>query len=791
MIGIVVVSHSHELATAAVALASQMVPDGAPQIAVAAGVDDGGFGTDAAAISLAISAVDSPDGVLVLLDLGSAVLSSELAVEFLDADLADRVLISPAPLVEGLLAAVVSAATGAALGEVDQEARLALAAKTGHLDDADQAPDLLQMPKPARDHFVAHRLVWRTTIRNPHGIHVRPAAAIVTALRDLDAEVNLSNATTGRGPAPADSLSRITGLEVGCGQILEARIGGPDADAAREELAGLAAANFGEDLSPRSARGRVSAGVAGSSTLVHSIGEVPAAAERRAVLGVIKRVTTKVLVAGYQQLTPKEELNRFSQAAAKVHSFLGEIASNGAALPGIIEAQQMMLDDRELHHGVVSRITAGFSAPDAVDGHLTEMARSFDQFTDAYLRERGQDLRSLRRLLLLYLTGKPLAEEATNEPRIWVLDELDAATAMRLDPRVCLGVITIAGGSSGHGMLAAQARGIPVLAGCAQAEDVPDGQLVGFDPVTHEFWPHPDDQLRTVFDQRNAERVAAAEHALERAHEPAITSEGVRVLVEGNVGSLDDALTSAREGADGSGVVRTENIFANLLTPPTAEQQAEVFVRIGQALGGPITIRTWDAAGDKPLAFMPYRYEDNPALGERGIRAMRRLPELFIEQIRAVLLAARDIEVRLMVPMVTRPDEMNWAQAQIAQVRTELAAPAVPVGMMVEVPAAAMRAADFAGLVDFVSIGTNDLSQYTQAADRTNAAVREFARQDSAAMLDLVAATCAALPGIPKAVCGDLASDPAMSATLVRLGVRELSVRPGMVAEIKQAVRLI
>ncbi|WP_341729712.1 putative PEP-binding protein [Brooklawnia sp.] len=634
-------------------------------------------------------------------------------------------------------------------------------------------------------------MVWRVTVRNRHGIHVRPAAMIVTSLRGLDAEIAFSNATTGRGPALADSLSSIAGLEVGCGQILEARISGPDAEAARDVLAGLASQNFGEDLRPRAARPSEAGGPNGRAAAVRAFGEMPAAAERRAVLAPASRVGMRPPVGEYRPLTPKDELARFNGAVAEVDEFLAEIISDGEAVPGILEAQRMMLADRELQHGVVGRITAGFSAVDAVDDQLTGMARSFDKFTDSYLRERGQDVRSLRRMLLLALLGHRLEQETPDEPRIWVLEELDAATAMRLDPRLCMGVITIAGGSSGHGMLAAQARGIPVLTGCAQVGEVVNDQVVAFDPVTREFWPHPDDLLREDLERRNAERTASARRAQLHSHEPAITRSGKTIKVEANVGSVDDAQAAAQQGADGSGVVRTENIFAKDLAAPSVEMQTEVFVRLGQAIGGPITIRTWDPSGDKPLAFMPNQREDNPALGERGIRMMRRVPQIFRDQIKAALLAAQQIELQLMIPMVTDPDEMIWAREQIESVRTDLGVDRVPVGVMVEVPAAALRAAEFASLVDFISIGTNDLSQYTQAADRTNGAVRELARQDSPAVLELIRMTRAALPGLPMAVCGDLASDPAVTAALIGLGVDELSVRPGMVAEIKQAVRAV
>lgn len=792
MIGIVVVSHSRPLAQAAVELASQMVPGDSPRIAVAAGLDDGGFGTDAAAISLAIGEVDSPDGVLVLIDLGSALLSSELAIEFLDPDIAERVRISPAPLVEGLLAAVVQAATGAPLDEVDREARDALVAKAGHINGDEQPAELLEVPRPAQPQPAAKPMVWRTTVRNPHGIHVRPAAAIVAELRDFDAEVLLANATTGRGPAPANSLSRITALEVGQHQILEARFSGPAAERAREALAELASRDFGEDMNGRpKARATAANGAPASTNSTAEALAASPAAEHLTVVGPVVRATSRPSIAGYRAGAPKKELVRFTESVARVDDFLAEIASSGVGIPGIIEAQRMMLADRELHHGVVGIITAGFSAVDAVDQHLTETARSFDQFADNYLRERGQDVRSLRRMLLLALMGQPLTDQEPDRPSVWVMDELDAATAMRLDPRTCLGVVTIMGGSSGHGMLAAQARGIPVLTGQAGASQVPDGQVIAFDPVSSQLWLDPDEQLRSELAQRNAERIAAASQAQERAHEPALTTDGTRVPVEANIGSVDEALIAAHEGAEGAGIVRTEVLFSTARTAPSVAEQAEVFVRIGKALNAPITIRTWDPAGDKPLAFLPYVREDNPALGQRGVRAMRAVPEILRDQLRAIIQAARQVEVRVLLPMVTTPEEVTWVRGLLDEARAELDGPELEVGVMVEVPAVALRAADFAGVADFFSVGTNDLTQYTQAADRTNAAVRGFARQDTPAVLDLIRATCAALPNHTVSVCGDLASDPAATATLLGMGVRALSVRPRMVAEVKQAVRLV
>lgn len=791
MIGIVVVSHSRPLAEAAVTLAEQMVVGDRPRIAIAAGTEDGGFGTQTSAISLAIESVDSPDGVLVLLDLGSALVSTELAVQFLDRDLANRVMISPAPLVEGLLVAVVTAATGASLAEVGTEARRGLEVKRAQLGDAveEEPSQMLELPRAAPAQ-VNHAITWRTTVRNPHGIHIRPAAAIVTTLRDFDAEVHLTNASTGRGPVPALSINKVTGLEVRCGEVLQARITGPQAGRARDALSDLAVNNFGEGLHPKTVQTRLADLIEMQPTSTETASSRPAS-DQLIVSGIIDRRVARPNTSGYRPGAPKEELARFNDALDRVADLLIELATNGSGVPGILNAQVTLLQDREFHHDVVSRITEGFSAIEAVDEYLTGQAHAYDDMTDSYLRDRGQDVRSLRRLLLVALMNRSLEMETPDEPRVWLVEELDVATAVRLDPRLCLGIITTAGGAAGHGVLCARARGVPVLAGYPDARRLNDGDPVAFDPTTRQVWVHPDAEALARFEAINQRRVCTLEEAMSHAGEPAITRSGRRIEVQANVASLEDARRGVREGADGFGIVRTELLYGAAPKAPTACEQAELLTRIGTLLDhGRMTVRTWDVGGDKPLPFVPHREEMNPALGERGIRAMRRHEELFVEQLRAVLLTANETPVRLLLPMVTEPEEVVWARSLLSDLRKEIEAPHIPLGIMIEVPSAALRAGDFADLVDYVSFGTNDLTQYLLAADRANSDVRHLAHQDAKVVLNMIGMVAQALPGIPVAVCGDLASDPLHVGDLLDLGVSELSVLPPMVSTIKQAVRM-
>jgi dihydroxyacetone kinase phosphotransfer subunit len=772
MIGIVVVSHSRALADAAVGLAEEMVAaEARPRIRVAAGLDETTFGTDAAAIAEAITDVDSADGVLVLLDLGSAVLSAEMALEFIDPETAERVRISPAPLVEGLVAAVVTASTGASLAEVAAEAEGGLAAKAEHLGVETAAPEPAESAEPVTVEGPATEVV----VRNPHGLHARPAAALVSGLRGLDATVLLRNATLNKGPATARSVGKVAALGLLKGHTLAATFSGPDAGAARERFLSLAAADFGESEEP-------------AASAPPAAPADPARTGRQVVIGPALVRGGDVDTGRYAPGTPEDEKTRLESAVATVTASLAGLATAVGPQRGIFEAQEALLGDPDLAEGLAADTASGTSAVDAVRARFGSVAADFDALTDPYLRERGQDVRSLERQVLQVLAGST-DQTTPGTPHILVVDELDAATAAGLDPATTLGVVTTTGGATGHGVIVASSRGIPVLTGRSEAKGVAEGTLIGIDPGPGTLWLDPDaatqEEIRRLLQSRGQEAAAAAT----RSHEAALTTSGRRVLVEANIASLADAVVGAAAGADGSGLVRTEILFAHHAASPDAATQAAALVEIGKALGAPITVRTWDPGGDKPLPFLVTDGEANPMLGERGLRAMRRYPDIFAEQLRGIVSAAREVSVRVMFPMVTEPDEVVWARSVLADVLAEHPdPPSLEVGIMVEVPAAALRADEFAPLVDFASIGTNDLAQYTTAVDRGNGRVAHLSRP-SPAIWALIFMTCQAFGDKPVAVCGDLASDPDLTATLVGLGVSELSVRPPVVALVKDAVR--
>ncbi|MDR2930584.1 MAG: HPr family phosphocarrier protein [Propionibacteriaceae bacterium] len=891
MISIVVVSHSYALATAAVGLAAQMVPTSTrPRIEVAAGLDETIFGTDAAAIAEAITQVDCPDGVLVMVDLGSAILSAEMALEFVDPEVAARVVISPAALVEGLVAALVTASTGASLSEVAQEACQGLAAKVEQLGSdgtadgesvepqtsqavctgsqavsADGLPTTVtahpqgeaetatlsvtgqaavttveaeSMPVGASDDGSSLVLVW--PIRNLHGLHARPAAVLVTGLKGFSADVQLWNTTSGRGPASAKSLTAVQTLGLRHGDHLRAVITGVDATQAYQRLEELAWSDFGELKSQdavasesntamtaasgqtpprpatRSANHPGQVAVEGSPDLAPGLrAQTPAEATpsptnaidpsadhdgdqtgspeisasatgRQIVWGPAHHWNARVDLEQDVAQDAATEQSRLDVAVQSVVAALRGLGASGDQ--DIYSVQELLVADEATAEELASAIASGSSAVTAVTTVFGAAAQRLDSLDDPYLKARAEDQRGVMALLQRSLMGLPLTASTSG---IVIVPELDPVTAGSLDPSVCDGIVTTSGGATGHGALVARARGFALVTGHGEAADVPDGTVVGLDPVRNRLWIDPSSEQVEELRAEQARRTQEDEQAAVQRTQVALTRSGRRVSVEANISSLADAEAALPAGAEGAGLVRTEVLFASWDHAPSAEEQCQAYAQIGQALAGQmITIRTWDPGGDKPLTFLSQAHETNPMLGERGIRVMRRRSELFDEQLTAILLASRDTPIQVMFPMIALPGAMAWARSRVEQAERRVGGH-VDVGMMMETPAAALRAADFRDLADFISIGTNDLTQYVLAADRGNPLVAELTQADSAAVWDLIASAATAFAGRPVGVCGDLASHPDATERLVSRGVTSLSVPPPLIGLIKQSVRSV
>ncbi|GAA5115879.1 phosphoenolpyruvate--protein phosphotransferase [Pseudonocardia adelaidensis] len=783
LVGLVVVSHSRALAEGAVALAREMAP-GELAIEVAAGLDETTFGTDAVAIAGAIGAADSGAGVVVLMDLGSAVLSAELALDLLDdPDARNRVLLCPAPLVEGLVVAAVTAAGGAGRDEVAAEAAAALGGKRAQLGaPADAAP------APAADAEVTAGF----TVANAHGLHARPAARLAALVRGLDgAEVRVRNATTGSDWIPAASLAGLTALGALAGHCVEVGAAGPGAAEAVEAVLALADRQFDEAQAPAVPAPPPSsaAGPLGASP---GIGIGPKRAAEPPAPVVPDEPVGDAAVEG----------ERLDAALAAV---AGEIRAGrdttarelGEAEAAIFDAHLLLLDDPALLADARSGIRAGASAPRAWSDAAERVAATWEALPDPYLAARAADVRAVSAQVLRALAGGPaiVPVDASGPAAVLVARDLTPAQAAALDPERVAGVVLAAGSPTAHSAILLRARGVPAVVAAGPAVlAAPDGTPVALDGATGELAVDPAPGVLDTFRERAAARAEREARARQQAATPAVTRDGVGVLVGANVGSPADAVDAAAAGADLVGLLRTEFLFLGRTSAPDVDEQEAAYREVAAALGGRrVTIRTLDVGGDKPLPYLPLPAEANPFLGLRGIRLAEDHPGLLADQLLAAVRVAHETPVSLMFPMVAALGELVAARRALdAAIAADGRGTPVglQVGIMVEVPATALKAAAFVPHVDFFSIGTNDLTQYALAAERGNPGVATLADPLDPGVLRLVDAVCrAAGERALVAVCGEAAADPLAAQLLVGLGVRELSTAPPAVPGTKQTVR--
>jgi phosphocarrier protein FPr len=818
VVGLVVVSHSRALARAAVALAREMVHGQPVRIETAAGLDETTFGTDATQIVAAVAAADSGSGGVVLMDLGSAVLSAELALDLLDDTARERVRLCPGPLVEGLVVAAVTAATGAGLDDVADEAAAALAGKQSHLGQV--APRTPGSPVDGGWEATA-----TFTVVGPHGLHARPAARLVARVRAFDARIQLRNRSTGSPWVPASSLSRVATLGARHGHDIEMRASGAQASQALDRLLTLAAGGFGETPPPDP----VITGPGADPTGPAAVGPVPpasgpplSAAPGRAsprpatLTGVPASPGIGIGPAWTRRAAPVDppdgpplgaavEWRRLREAITIVRGQVHHLRDRTARAVGdadaaIFDAHLLLLDDPDLLDDVRARIDAGEAAARAWAVAVERVAADFAGLADDYLRARAADVRAVGDQVLRALLGGHAGSGGGGAPDgdgVLIADDLTAFDAAGLDPDRVAGVLLAYGSATSHAVILARARAIPAVVGLGPGiAGVPAGTPVALDGATGQVEIDPSAPVLASLRDRARDLEQRRRRALATASAPALTRDGVPVAVGANVGSVRDATDAAASGADLVGLVRTEFLFVDRVEPPGAAEQEAVYREIAEALGGRrITLRTMDVGGDKPLRYAPSAPEANPFLGARGIRHSLAHPRLLADQLLAIVRLAHDVPVSVMFPMVGTVDEVVRARRVLDDVIGLLGAgrPAgLRVGIMVEVPAAALKAAAFAGLVDFFSIGTNDLTQYAMAAERGNPAVAALADGLDPGVLRLVDAVCRGAGGrVPVAVCGELAADERAAAVLTGLGVRQLSVPAAAVPLVKEAVRAV
>ena len=517
-VGLVVVSHSRTLARSAVALAAEMLHGRPLRIEVAAGLDETTFGTDAVAIMQAIERADGPAGVVVLMDLGSAVLSTELALDLLqDPSIRDRVTLSPAPLVEGLIVAAVAAAGGASRAEVAAEARDALMGKSGHLSTPPEgaAPDAGEVS--------AEEVVGVFSVENPHGLHARPAARLVSEVRALDASVQLRNLTTGGSPVPAGSLSRVATLAALRGHEVEVRASGPQAQEAVEHLLTLAARRFDETVE-ETAEPQVQAGAASIS------GPLPASPG--IAIGPVRRLTAVPVDLDQEPVgEPAAEWRRIVESVAAVRRDIEHVRvvtarEVGAEQASIFDAHLSLLTDAEMLADVKTRTSTGIGAVSAWAGCLADVEREWASLPDPYLRERAADVHAVGDQVLRALTGEP-ARQMTSQG-VLVANDLTPAETAGLNLGLVTGVVLAQGSPTSHAAILARARDIPVVVAAGpEVLGIPEGTTILLDGSSGELHVDPSPELLEEYERRAADAAEQRARQLALAEQPAVSRDGI------------------------------------------------------------------------------------------------------------------------------------------------------------------------------------------------------------------------------------------------------------------------
>jgi multiphosphoryl transfer protein len=800
VIGIVIVSHSKQLALGVRELAAQMVQGQVP-IAVAAGIEDpeNPLGTDPIQVYEAIASVFSDDGVLVLMDLGSALLSAEMAIEFLPEAQQQKVYLCEAPLVEGAIAAVVAAATGRDIHQVMAEARGALLAKATQLGVVSSSlsvvtPTITNGESPTRE--------IRLIVSNRLGLHARPAAQFVATVARFQSQILVQNLTRNTELVRGDSINQVTTLGVRQGQELVITATGSDADEALVALQALFTNNFGEDNvtlnSPPAFHHQVTPATHGELLGIAASGGV-------AIAPVVHYQPTHIAITQYHVENIEAEWQRLQAAIHTARQEIQAVFSQASLQIGdteaaIFDAQLLFLEDPVLLEAAKEGILEHhINAEAAWQAVVDEVVTSYHTLEDSYLQERVDDVVDVGQRVLRLLAGNALAILHLEEPAILVATDLTPSDTARLDPKKVLGICTTSGSATSHSAIIARTLGIPAVLGVdAQVLHLADGTLMALDGESGRAWVEPESHIRDLLAAKQSAWQTAQQEARATAHQPAITRDGRQISVFANIGSISDVQVAVANGAEGVGLLRTEFLYLDRTIAPTEEEQLAVYQAIAQVLDHrPLIIRTLDVGGDKPLPYLRVGLrETNPFLGWRGIRFCLDHLDLFKTQLRAILRASVGHQIKIMLPMIATLSEVRAAKAILTEVQTELNQAgilfdaAMKVGIMVEVPSAVAIADQLATEVDFFSIGTNDLSQYIMASDRTNPRVANLVDALHPAVLRMVQQTIQAahLAKISVGLCGELAADILATPILLGLGLDELSVNPQSIPEVKQAI---
>ena len=639
----------------------------------------------------------------------------------------------------------------------------------------------------------------------PNGLHARPAAVFSRHARMHPGMVRVAN---GERIANGKSVVALMGLGAQHGDTLTISVQGAEAGQRLQALVDLVASGLGDPIrsiaeaeAPAAQKSPASVALTPFSAGTPALFKGTPAAPGIAVGNAVRVVETQVELS-QRGRGLAEEQRRLAEALTGVRQdievMIEREGTAGSARTEIFRAHLVLLDDPDLNDAASESLSAGHSAEWAWRSAIELHVGMLQRLENALLAERGGDLRDIGGRVIALLTGQGGSRVPTDLPpnAILVADELLPSDLAAVPAGRLAALCTAHGGPTSHVAILAAGLGIPAVVAAGEgALRVPHGATLIVDGERGEVHVHPSAALQEATLRSLAERATRREAHLAKAHEGCHTVDGTRIEVFANLGRPGDAVSAAAHGAEGCGLLRSEFLFLERATEPSEAEQTAQYQQIAESLEGrPLVIRTLDVGGDKPLAYMPLPREENPVLGLRGVRVSLRHPEMLRTQLRAILRVKPEGVCRVLVPMITSAHELRAVRVMLDEERRALGVSTpVALGAMIEVPVAAMLSDRLAEEADFLSIGTNDLTQYGLAMDRGNPHVAAQLDGLHPGLLRLVARTVegARKHERPVAVCGGIASDSRAAPLLIGLGVNELSVSPAVIPGLKAFIRTL
>ena len=510
-------------------------------------------------------------------------------------------------------------------------------------------------------------------------------------------------------------------------------------------------------------------------------------------------------LAAYQPGTVEEELEKLNNAVAEVADILEKSVEQMRAVghdeqANIMEAHLFLAQDPMLTDGMTDKVQEMGNAPAAILASAAESAKIFQSMDDEYLRERAADVLDVSKRIAGKILGIKEPEVGDNMVILCGYEVEPSVIASVPDDKIA-GVIMGQGSTTCHAVIIAKSRAIPTVVGMEHRLDaIPEGAFVIIDGHTGDIFVDPDEETIKEYEAKLAKQRADEERYAALKDLPAVTKDGVEVQLAANIGSPNDAENAAKYGNKGVGLFRSEFVFMGREDIPSEEMQFESYKKAVEACNGELcVIRTMDIGGDKPLPYLNIPHEDNPFLGYRAIRISLNRKDLFMPQLKAILRAGVYGRAAIMAPMIVSVDEILRLRSFVREAMQELEdegkeySKTVQLGVMVETPAAAVMTPIFAKYVDFFSIGTNDLVQYTLSVDRVNPNVGYLYNHFHPAVLQLIQRTIrsASDRGIWSGMCGEMASDPYAAVILMAMGINELSMSAPSIPRVKEMLRSV